>query len=85
MPEYAPWLRYYGNVPESIDYPQVTMYEAVAMTAAKYPSDMAYDFMGYTSTYRQFLADIDRFANALADLGLGQGAVSYTHLTLPTN
>ncbi len=73
MPEYAPWLRYYGNVPESIDYPQVTMYEAVAMTAAKYPSDMAYDFMGYTSTYRQFLADIDRFANALADLGLGQG------------
>ncbi len=73
MPEPAPWLRYYGNVPESIDYPQVTMYEAVAMTATKYPSDVAYDFMGYTSTYRRFLADIDRFANALAGLGLGRG------------
>ena len=73
MTEPAPWLRFYGNVPESIDYPQVTMYEAVAMTARKYPADVAYDFMGYTSTYQQFLEEIERFANALAGLGLGRG------------
>jgi long-chain acyl-CoA synthetase len=27
------WLRYYGAVPASIDYPRITLYEAVAATA----------------------------------------------------
>jgi len=73
MPESPPWRRFYGNVPDSIDYPQVTMYEAVAMTAAKFPDAIAYDFLGRTSTYRRFLDEIDRFASALAGLGLGKG------------
>jgi hypothetical protein len=64
-----PWLRFYGDVPQSIDYPQVTLYEAVAETVRKYPDDPAYDFMGFTSTYRRFLDEIDRCANALAALG----------------
>ena len=50
MPESPLWRRFYGNVPESIDYPKVTMYEAVAMTAATYPDAIAYDFLGRTST-----------------------------------
>ena len=73
MPASPPWRRFYGNVPESIAYPQVTMYEAVAMTADKYPTAIAYDFMGWTSTYRQFVDEIDRFAHALSGLGLGKG------------
>ncbi len=32
MYEKKPWLKFYGDVPESIDYPRVTMYEALMQT-----------------------------------------------------
>jgi len=73
MYEKKPWLKFYGNVPESIDYPRVTMYEAFMQTVEQYPDRIAYDFFDYTSTYRQFARDIDLFANALAALGLKKG------------
>ena len=65
-----PWLKFYGGVPESIDYPKVTMYEALMSTINKYPDAIAYDFFGYTCTYREFGDQIDRFAAALNGLGL---------------
>ena len=68
-----PWLRYYGHVPPSLDYPEVTLYEAIAATAQRRPDAIAWDFLGTTSTYSQLLADIDRCANALAALGLRKG------------
>jgi long-chain acyl-CoA synthetase len=68
-----PWLAFYGHVPESLDYPRVTMYEAVMMTVNRYPDAIAYDFLGYTSTYREFGKEIDHCANALASLGLKKG------------
>ena len=68
-----PWLAYYGDVPHHIDYPQVTMYEALALTAERCPEAAAYDFFGRQATYRQFVAEIDRCADALADLGMRAG------------
>ena len=68
-----PWLRFYGNVPHSIDYPETTLYEAIASAAARVPDAIAWDFLDTTSSYRDFLAEIDRFANALAALGLQRG------------
>ena len=68
-----PWLKYYGDVPPSIDYPRVTMYEALMHTVARSPDAVAYDFMGSTSTYGAFGAAIDRCANALSGLGLKPG------------
>jgi len=73
MHKHKPWLKFYEGVPESIDYPEVTMYEAVMETAEKYPEAIAYDFMGYTSTYQTFAEEINRFANVLAHLGLTKG------------
>ena len=73
MYESKPWLKFYGDVPASIDYPQTTLYEAVADTAAQYPKDMAYDFLGFTSTYERFLSEIDHCANALASMGMQKG------------
>jgi len=63
-------LKFYGNVPETIDYPRVTMYEALKQTARDNPESVAYDFMGYTSTYSKFMSAIDQCADALASLGL---------------
>ncbi len=68
-----PWLKFYGDVPETIDYPEKTLYEALADTAGRFPDAMVYDFMGTTSTYRDFLDEIDRCAWALVDLGMKKG------------
>lgn len=68
-----PWLKYYGDIPHTIDYPRVTMYEALERTAKRTPRAVAYDFFGTIATYAQFLAEIDRCADALAALGLGSG------------
>jgi long-chain acyl-CoA synthetase len=73
MYEKMPWLKFYGDVPKTIDYPKVTMYEALMQTVARFPRDIAYDFLGYTSTYRQLGEEIDQCANALAHLGLKKG------------
>lgn len=73
MTQTPPWLRYYGKVPHSLNYPELTLYEAVAATAARVPDDIAWDFLDTTSSYRAFLASIDTCANALAALGLAAG------------
>jgi long-chain acyl-CoA synthetase len=73
VPDDRPWLRFYGRVPASLHYPQVTLYEALAATAQRVPDAIAWDFLDTTSTYRQLLADIDRCANALAAVGLEAG------------
>lgn len=73
MYEQRPWLKFYGNVPGTIDYPRVSMYEAVMQSVERSPDAIAYDFLGYRSTYRQMAAEIDHFSNALASLGLQKG------------
>ena len=73
MIETRPWLRFYGKIPHSLSYPELTLYQAVAATAERVPDDIAWDFLDTTSTYRAFLASIDACANALAALGLARG------------
>jgi long-chain acyl-CoA synthetase len=73
MMDDRPWLRFYGAVPHRLDYPEVTLYDAVATAARRSPDAIAWDFFGRTSRYRQLLRDIDRCANALAALGLRRG------------
>lgn len=68
-----PWLSYYGDVPHAIDYPEVTMYEALIQTATRCPEAVAYDFFGTLASYAQFVEEIDRCADALASLGLKKG------------
>jgi long-chain acyl-CoA synthetase len=73
MYESKPWLKFYGPVPASIDYPRVTMYEALMRTVARCPEAAAWDFFGTTCTYRQFGEMIRQCADALAALGLKAG------------
>jgi long-chain acyl-CoA synthetase len=73
MYEKKPWLRFYEHVPQTIDYPRVTMYEAIRQSAERCPDSIAYDFLDYTSTYRQFVSEIDKCADALAAIGLKKG------------
>lgn len=73
MSEEKPWLKFYGDIPHTLDYPQVSLYEALMNTISKYPEAVAYDCLGYESTYAQFARDIDQCASALAALGVKKG------------
>ena len=68
-----PWLNYYDSyVPESLDYPQKSMYEAVKATSTAYPDHTAYVFLGKSCTYKKFVSDIDHVAAILHHLGLNK-------------
>ena len=69
----APWLRYYGTTPASLDYPHTTMYQQVTETAKRYPDNIAYNFMGKETSYRDFSARIDAAARGLYAMGLRKG------------
>ena len=73
MNDPPPWLRFYGRVPPTIDYPEVTLYEALAATARRVPGSVAWEFLGTRSTYRELLDSVDRCASALAGQGLQAG------------
>jgi long-chain acyl-CoA synthetase len=83
MNQEKPWLKFYGDVPHTIDYPKVSMYEAVKETALKRKNAIAYDFVGFTSTYESFLEQIDKFADALASIGLKKG--DRVTISMPTS
>ncbi len=68
-----PWFDHYSNIPHSIDYPSVTMYESVMLSATRVPDKIAWDFMGTLCTYEKFAKAICQCADALATLGLKKG------------
>ena len=69
----AKWFKYYGNVPHTIDYPDISMYEMIRRTKEKHADLTAYDFMGRAVTYGKFLTEIDVCAKALYVLGVRKG------------
>jgi len=70
VPDSAPWLRHYGSVPAHLAYPERTLFQMIAASAARWPDGIAWDFFDRRRSYRQLLGDIDACANALAALGL---------------
>ena len=77
-----PWFKFYGCVPETLDYPDCTMAEAVENVAKKYPDYIAYDFMGKKTTYANAVKDIIAAAKALKALGAAgqQQLKNFPHL-----
>ena len=66
----APWLKFYGNVPEKLDYPDCSMFEKVQEIAEKYPEYTAYEFMGTKGTYKKFAEEVLECAKALRAAGI---------------
>lgn len=67
------WYKFYGNTPKSLNYPEKSMYEMAEESAHKYPDNKAYDFMGNTKTYKEFMKEIDICAKALLVEGIKPG------------
>ena len=66
----TPWAAYVGDVPLHLDYFEGSMFDAVAAVAAKYPDNVAFDFMGKATTYRRLVEEIERCARALKTIGV---------------
>ena len=49
-----PWLKFYGDVPRHIDYPRVTVYQALMKTVKRDPDAVAWEFLGTRCTYGKF-------------------------------
>ena len=69
----TPWKDHLGDLPFHLDYFEGTMYEGIKATAEKYPNNIAFDFMGSSTTYRKMLSEIQRCAKSLRTLGIRKG------------
>jgi long-chain acyl-CoA synthetase len=69
-----PWLKYYPQgVPSEVDVPEISVPEIFDQVADKYASKTALIFYGNKISYKRLKELINRFAAALADLGVIKG------------
>ncbi|MEE1049038.1 MAG: class I adenylate-forming enzyme family protein [Clostridia bacterium] len=69
----ARWFKYYGDIPHTLDYPDISMYRMIKNTKEKYPEYIAYDFMGKAVSYSEFLDEVEVCAKALVEQNIGEG------------
>ncbi|MCD6569621.1 MAG: long-chain fatty acid--CoA ligase [Deltaproteobacteria bacterium] len=68
------WLKNYGkDVPETVEYEELPMIEALYRSAKDYPDNIALIFEGYKMKYTELLEIVERLATALADMGVEKG------------
>jgi len=69
-----PWHAFYPDeIPTSIDYPKMPLYQFLVDSAAKNPEHEAVYFMGKRITYKELLGLSYRFANLLKSIGVRKG------------
>lgn len=69
----APWLKNYRDLPAHLDYQECTMWQAVEKIAKEYPDYIAYDFMGKTTKYKDFVKQVEIAARGLKNIGIRPG------------
>lgn len=69
----TPWASHLGDVPIHLDYFDGSMFEAVEKIAAQYPDNVAFDFMGRSTTYRRLVQQVEKCAKALRTIGVRVG------------
>ena len=67
------WVEHLGTIPAHLEYFEGTMVEAVEKIAEKYPGNIAFDFMGRSTTYRTLVEKINACAKSLRTIGVRQG------------
>jgi long-chain acyl-CoA synthetase len=69
-----PWLKHYPkDVPETVDVPALSVPDLFDQVVKKYGNKTALIFYGKKISYSELKQLIDRFATALADLGVNKG------------
>lgn len=69
-----PWLKYYPeDIPQEVDIPDISVPKLFDDVADKYSSNTALIFYGKKLSYKKLKELTDRFAAALADMGVKKG------------
>ncbi|MBS7616710.1 long-chain fatty acid--CoA ligase [Candidatus Bathyarchaeota archaeon] len=69
-----PWYKFWPQgVKKQIDYPEVPLFEILKASAQKHPNETAVIYFDRELTYRELDLLSDKFATALADLGVKKG------------
>ena len=69
-----PWFKSWPEgLPKSLDYPVVPLFDFLRNTAGRLPDKSAIIFYGREVTFGELDELSDRFANALAEMGVGKG------------
>ena len=66
----TPWANFVGDVPLHLDYFEGSMFQAVENIARQYPDQIAFDFMGKSTTYKKLVEETERCARALKSIGV---------------
>ncbi|WP_293967433.1 AMP-binding protein [uncultured Eubacterium sp.] len=71
----APWLKYFGDIPAHLDYPDGSMYEAIKDNVIKLKkmNSVAYEFQGKKTTYKTFFNKIEIIGKAYRSAGIEVG------------
>ncbi len=73
MESSAPWFQFYGEVKESLEYPKITLWEAVQRIACKYPQYTALIYMNRKITYKEMMKRIVDVQTGLKKCGVKKG------------
>lgn len=71
----APWEKYYTKEELNYKIPDITMYDQVKNSTEKYPNNIAVEYMGKKTTYRDFLKKVDICAKGLNSFGITKGDI----------
>ena len=66
----TPWLPSVDGVPAHLDYFKGSMFEMIEEVAKKYPDNVAFDFMGRSTTYKRLVSEVHECAKALKTIGV---------------
>lgn len=69
----TPWYAHLGEVPAHLDYFNGSLFEAVKLISEKYPDNVAFDFMGKSTCYKEVVRNIELCAKSLKALGVNEG------------
>ena len=69
----TPWEAHLGDVSMHLEYFDGTMYDAVERIAIEHPKQIAFDFMGKSTTYEELIKDVKECAKALKTIGVREG------------
>ncbi len=69
----TPWKDCMGGTPMHLEYFEGSMFEAVEAIARKYPKNVAFDFMGKSTTYKELVEQVECCAKALKTIGVREG------------
>jgi long-chain acyl-CoA synthetase len=64
---------YPNGIPADFEFPKVPLTRLLDDAASSYPTNTALAFLGSKISYKQLKEEVDRFATALAGLGVGKG------------